>query len=379
MSAIVRNFKNSAAIYLYGNGSFGQDFHKILTSIGFRNLKGFLDTFRTEIAGVPLPTYQVDEYLQTVRSPDDTIIVTSSFKVQIMQELENREINSNIFGVTEFISSYIGGNIHEDIDIFKNGNLPRNCFSGLVKHFISNVLGWSHDSVFWGDRLITLDKSNGFLSDDKFRRAFEAVRGAHAYDQYDGAHTISHRLNTLVWAARNALYLEGDFVECGVFKGDMSWVVVNATDFLSSGKNFYLYDSFEGFSEKYSSPADFPENPSFFDMAQNVYQCDMYENAASRFSNLPSIKLVRGFLPEALDIECPNKISYLHIDLNSPTAEIGVLDVLFDRVVPGGYIVFDDYGWSLFHRQKEVEDEFMQKRGYHVLELPTGQGLVIKR
>jgi hypothetical protein len=52
---------------------------------------------------------------------------------------------------------------------------------------------------------------------------------------------------------------------------------------------------------------------------------------------------------------------------------------LFDRVVPGGVIVFDDYGWKLFEKQKEAEDIFMKARGYEILELPTGQGLVIKR
>ena len=33
----------------------------------------------------------------------------------------------------------------------------------------------------------------------------------------------------------------------------------------------------------------------------------------------------------------------------------------------------------MFHRQKEAEDKFMAICGYDVLELPTGQGLVVKR
>ena len=46
---------------------------------------------------------------------------------------------------------------------------------------------------------------------------------------------------------------------------------------------------------------------------------------------------------------------------------------------PGGIIVFDDYGWSAYHRQKVSADEFMRERGHSVLELPTGQGMVVKR
>jgi O-methyltransferase len=46
--------------------------------------------------------------------------------------------------------------------------------------------------------------------------------------------------------------------------------------------------------------------------------------------------------------------------------------------VPGGVIVFDDYGWWQYRTQKQAEDEFMRARGYDILELPTGQGLVVK-
>jgi len=87
----------------------------------------------------------------------------------------------------------------------------------------------------------------------------------------------------------------------------------------------------------------------------------------------------KGFLPEALDGAMPEHIGLLHIDLNAPRAEIAVLERLFDRVLPGGVIVFDDYGWKMFHKQKEAEDDFMRRKGYEILELPTGQGLVAKR
>ena len=42
-------------------------------------------------------------------------------------------------------------------------------------------------------------------------------------------------------------------------------------------------------------------------------------------------------------------------------------------------IVFDDYGWTGYRAQKVAADAFMQERGLAVLELPTGQGLVVKR
>ena len=54
------------------------------------------------------------------------------------------------------------------------------------------------------------------------------------------------------------------------------------------------------------------------------------------------------------------------------------LEVLFERISPGGMVVFDDYGWAGYRDQKLAVDEFMRDRGHAVLELPTGQGLILR-
>jgi hypothetical protein len=250
----------------------------------------------------------------------------------------------------------------------------------LVDHTVENAVATKHHSVFWGDRLLTIDKSAGFLSDPAFRTAYDAVRGSHQYDQYASPQTISWRLHTLVWAAKCGLHLEGDFVECGVFKGDMSWVISRTVDFAAKSKQLYLYDTYDGFVDKYSSDADFPENPGFIDYANQFYRDPgLYAYVCNRFKNRSDIKVIKGIVPDVLHQECPEKISFLHIDLNSPAAEIGALEILFPRMSSGAMLVFDDYGWKQFHRQKEAEDAYMRDLGYEILELPTGQGLVVKR
>jgi hypothetical protein len=246
---------------------------------------------------------------------------------------------------------------------------------------VANQLSKDHRTVFWGDRLLTLDKSASFLTEPRFAAAFAAIRGSHQYDQYSAPHTIAWRLHTLVWAATQGASLpSGDFVECGVFKGDMAWVVATLLSDKLTGRTFYLYDSFAGFAPALASADDYPDNPGFIDFANRFYgQPGLYESVVARFATIPNIRVTRGYLPEALALACPERIAYLHIDLNSPSAEIGCLERLFDRVVPGAPIVFDDYGWHSFRPQKQAEDAFFAARGYSVLELPTGQGLVIKR
>lgn len=251
--------------------------------------------------------------------------------------------------------------------------------AALIDSFISEAIASQHTSVFWGDRLLTLDKSCGFLSEPAFAAALEAIRDSHLYDQYASPQTISWRLHTLVWAARCGLSIAGDFVECGVFKGDMSWVISQLVDFAAAGKRFYLYDSFEGFSDKYSSSEDFPDNPGFLDFANRYYQNEtLYTDVCNRFRDNPQVRVVKGVVPDVLT-DAPGKIAFLHIDLNSPAAEVGALEILFPRLSSGAMVVFDDYGWKLFRRQKEAEDAYMRKLGYEILELPTGQGLVVRR
>ena len=82
-------------------------------------------------------------------------------------------------------------------------------------------------------------------------------------------------------------------------------------------------------------------------------------------------------MPRTLE-NAPGRIAFLHIDMNNAAAEVAALDVLFDRVSPGGVVVLDDYGWIGHAAQHEAERAWFSARGYAVLELPTGQGIVVK-
>lgn len=259
--------------------------------------------------------------------------------------------------------------------------LPPAQLADFASVFMREILGRNHHSVFWGDRMLTLDKAMGFLDDASFSAAWNAVRGAHVYDQYDNQQSIAWRLHTLVWAARSALRLPaGDFVECGVFQGDMSYVVYHAAGVAGSGRAMHLFDSFEGIDPQRVLPGEYGLLGDYVAFANSQYaRAGLYETVVERFSDTPEVHLHRGFLPEALIGHAPDRIAWLHIDLNAAKPEVETLEALFDRVVPCGMIILDDYGWQVFRSQKDAEDAFFAARGYPVLELPTGQGLVVKR
>jgi len=217
---------------------------------------------------------------------------------------------------------------------------------------------------FAGDMMITLGKNMGFLENPAFMAAFQA-------EPRDAQETsLLWRLHVLCWCAEQALRLTGDFVECGVFRGFSSSVVARYLGFEKSGRQWYLYDTFSGIPPDQLDPGH--ANPAgYLDPA-------LHESVVHRFAPYPNIRVFRGRILFFLVIGLPPRIAFLHLDLNSAKAELAALHELYDRIVAGGYILLDDYGWFAYRGQKALEDPFFRERKCSVLELPTGQGLVIK-
>jgi O-methyltransferase len=266
------------------------------------------------------------------------------------------------------------------LDIVRDHAGDEHVAARIFDAVLSAAVAPYHRSLFWGDRLLTLDKSAAFRDDPRFAAAMRGVNSDTGATQYASPDGISWRLNTLVWAAREALHLPGDFVECGVYRGDMSWVITEVVDLARAKRSFYLYDTFEGFSPKYSSEDDFPLAPQFFHSADRGYNVpQLYPYVCKRFVEKPYVKVIKGVVPDVVLEISPDRIAFMHIDMNSAAPEMGALELLFERVSPGGIVIFDDYGWFLHKKQKDAEDRFMAERGQEILELPTGQGLLIKR
>ena len=69
-----------------------------------------------------------------------------------------------------------------------------------------------HRSLFWGDRMLFSDHAAGFLGDPAFQQAISSASSSTGENQYASPNGISWRFHTLIWAARQALSVPGDFV-----------------------------------------------------------------------------------------------------------------------------------------------------------------------
>ena len=105
---------------------------------------------------------------------------------------------------------------------------------------------------------------------------------------------------------------------------------------------------------------------------------DEIEAVSERFKEFPNVHLVKGMVPEILEAINIIDLNFIHIDLNAAQPEIAALKILFPRLISGGIILLDDYGFPETAESRIAHDNLALQLGYEILSLPTGQGLIIK-
>lgn len=232
----------------------------------------------------------------------------------------------------------------------------------------------SDPSVYEQDGMRSIH-NHDFMDDPSFRKAYE--RGVRAAGQDYRWHW---RVHVGLWSAASAARLDGDFVECGVNRGFLSSAIMEYLDWDSLGKNFYLLDTFRGLDERFVSPEDrlsgaIEKNKS--SLASGFYVQGIAEVRAN-FSEWKNVSLIEGTVPETLPQVRAQKIAFLHLDMNCSPPEVAAAQCFWDRLVPGAFVLLDDYAYRGYASQKVAMDRFAEAKGARVLSLPTGQGLLVK-
>lgn len=219
------------------------------------------------------------------------------------------------------------------------------------------------------DGLITSNNSD-FINEEPFKTAYQKAKDTNPWPGF----SLQWRTYIVCWFADYVKHLEGDFVECGVNTGAYSRAVIEYLNFNSLDKDFYLLDTFEGIDESLVSEK---EKMNGIDIYFGHYK-NVYEQVKKTFSSYSRVIIIKGSVPATLDACKTNKICYLSIDMNCVEPEIAAINFFWEKIVPGGVILLDDYGFPMHKLQKLAFDEFAKTKGAKILCLPTGQGIIIK-
>jgi O-methyltransferase len=155
--------------------------------------------------------------------------------------------------------------------------------------------------------------------------------------------------------------LPGDFVETGVWRGGACIMMKAVLAAAGVRRRVYVCDSFQGLpeiAEGADAPLKLHENPL---LAVSV---DQVRENFRRFGLLDGdVVFVEGWFADTMPKlrDQVEAIAVLRLDGDYYTSTREVIDQLYDKVVPGGFVIVDDYG--TYQQCRDAIHDFWAERG----------------
>lgn len=209
--------------------------------------------------------------------------------------------------------------------------------------------------------LVLPDMGSSLEQDDAFQRTF--------------ARFFAHTRNTLdrkymVWQlAQHIAHLPGDVAEVGCYTGATAWFLADRIREYGGRKSLYLFDSFAGLSQPSSLDKEY--------WRAGDLSCDE-ETVRENLAEFPFVTLHKGWVPERFDDVNDCQFSFVHIDVDLYQPTLLSAAFFYDRLVSGGILICDDYGFATCPGATAALDEVMAERPEPIIRLPSGGAMVIK-
>ncbi len=186
--------------------------------------------------------------------------------------------------------------------------------------------------------------------------------------------TTAERVYSLIEAVKyiEKNKIEGDIVECGVWKGGSMMAVAETLKYCKNfARNLYLYDTFEGMSEPTEHDKTFYGEAAKKLLEENTekeknpiwaYSSLEAVRQAMNSTNYPEdkIKYIKGKVEETIPGNIPSKIALLRLDTDWYKSTYHEMTYLFPLLTVGGILILDDYGhWQ---GARKAVDEYFEKK-----------------
>lgn len=166
---------------------------------------------------------------------------------------------------------------------------------------------------------------------------------------------------------------EGDICEIGVWRGGSGALIASGVQRFKIASTVYLCDTFTGVV-KTSERDGFYKGKEHADTSQKIV-----EQLVGKL-NLHNVKIVKGVFPDEVMNHVINKrFRFVHIDVDVYISAKDVFRFIWPKVVLGGIVVFDDYGFKTTDGVTALVEELMEsmKNAVCVTNL-NGQAVFIK-
>lgn len=165
--------------------------------------------------------------------------------------------------------------------------------------------------------------------------------------------------------------IEGDFVECGVWRGGNALIAADVFRRLAPARKVYLFDTFAGMTEPTAadvSRGGAGAQEQYREMSKDDHNEWCYaslEEVQASFRArelLPQAVFVQGDVAQTLrDAQrLPARISVLRLDTDWYESTRLELELLYPLLQPGGVLTVDDYGY--WGGARKAVDEYFAAR-----------------
>ncbi|HEY1687085.1 MAG TPA: TylF/MycF/NovP-related O-methyltransferase [Tepidisphaeraceae bacterium] len=180
------------------------------------------------------------------------------------------------------------------------------------------------------------------------------------------------RLWTLYTMASQALNLDGDLVECGVWRGGSAMLfsrLLHRAD-VRENRRLYLFDTFAGMPPTSQEHDPYYRGGEFADTSA--------EAVLARLPHRQRVEIRKGFIPDTFAGLENLRVSFAHVDVDIYDSIKACCEFLYPRLVVGGIMVFDDYAWSTCAGARKAVDDYFAALPVRPLVLSNGQAIVFK-
>jgi O-methyltransferase len=130
-------------------------------------------------------------------------------------------------------------------------------------------------------------------------------------------------------------------LEVGVWRGGTSAIIGKKLSLLGSEEKLYAADTFTGVVKSTK------KDSSYNDGEHSDTDVSSVKKLLSQDFNLDNVNILQGIFPEdtAHLIPPETKFRFCHIDVDVYKSSEDIVNWIWDRLLPGAVILFDDYGF----------------------------------
>lgn len=202
--------------------------------------------------------------------------------------------------------------------------------------------------------------------DEMFQTVLASIQGFTLVDKYR-----CFELWKLI--EQSAKLKAGNIIEIGVWRGGTGALIAKQAKDCGIIDTVFLCDTFTGIVKATS------RDSSYKGGEHADTSCQIVEDLIFNKMNLDNVEILEGIFPETTGHKVEGlQFRFCHIDVDVYQSAKDIVDWLWDKMVQGGIIVYDDYGFNSCDGITKAVEEQMKCNDRFVIHNLNGHAIIIK-